>query len=140
MHLTNQQELAPHGQPVNLHHHEQQMPYHKHLQVQLHTEDGNRMGDACFAKDGVANIIALHKAKDRWHVTYDSKVGNMFKVHKLEHSVIFQQSKAGLYYHDVLGYSLEDVEEECMFVNTVTENRQLFTDRQYRKAMTVQRI
>eukprot|EP00957_Ditylum_brightwellii_P092612 7052389-Ditylum_brightwellii.AAC.1 len=55
---------------------------------------------------GIANILAFHKAKDKWHVTYDSHGGNTFTIHKPTHGVHFTESGNGLYYHDALNRSV----------------------------------
>eukprot|EP00957_Ditylum_brightwellii_P014401 1084089-Ditylum_brightwellii.AAC.1 len=47
--------------------------------------DVSGWGTAWFHPNGMINIIALHEAKDEWRVTYNSKGGNVFKIHKPTH-------------------------------------------------------
>eukprot|EP00957_Ditylum_brightwellii_P173601 13217176-Ditylum_brightwellii.AAC.1 len=58
-------------------------------------------GTTWFHPNGIANILALHEANDKWCVTYDSESDNTFKIHKPNHVVVFNESDNGLYYHDV---------------------------------------
>eukprot|EP00957_Ditylum_brightwellii_P122360 9331553-Ditylum_brightwellii.AAC.1 len=58
-------------------------------------------GTTWFHPNGIANILALHEAKDKWRVTYNSEGNNTFKIHKPDPIILFNESDNGLYYHDV---------------------------------------
>eukprot|EP00957_Ditylum_brightwellii_P206733 15349708-Ditylum_brightwellii.AAC.1 len=82
-------------------------------------------GTTWFHPNGIANILALHKAKDKWRVTYDSKGGNAFVIHKADCHILFIESDNGLYYHDVTDGSIvlddetREQGEHIMLVSTV---------------------
>eukprot|EP00957_Ditylum_brightwellii_P134525 10255573-Ditylum_brightwellii.AAC.1 len=57
-------------------------------------------GTAWFHLNGIANILALHKAKNKWRVTYDSYGGNAFKIHKSDYNILFIKSPNSLYYYN----------------------------------------
>jgi hypothetical protein len=62
--------------------------------------------------------------KERYPVKYDSTNGNQFVVIKPTKEVIFHQSQSGLYYHDTENRAV-------VMVNTVAENREGYTHREY---------
>ena len=67
----------------------------------------NLIGDVCsygmvwYHPNGITNILSLSWVKDQHPVTYDSRAGNAFVVHKPDGSTrTSHQSDHGLYYHD----------------------------------------
>eukprot|EP00957_Ditylum_brightwellii_P146294 11139394-Ditylum_brightwellii.AAC.1 len=82
-------------------------------------------GTTWFHPNGIANILLLHRAKDKWYVTYASTGNDIFKVHKPDHIVLFIKSDNALYYHDishrsvVLPDELLDQAEHNLFVTTI---------------------
>ena len=86
----------------------------------IHTTAGvactNLIGDVhgCrtvwYHPNGIANILSLSQVKDQHPVTYNSRAGNAFVVHKPDGSTrMFCQSNHGLYYHDT---SLQEDEQD----------------------------
>jgi len=43
-------------------------------------------GEVWFHPEGIANILSLSKVKEKYRVTFDSKNGNRFMVHKADGS------------------------------------------------------
>eukprot|EP00957_Ditylum_brightwellii_P156092 11881680-Ditylum_brightwellii.AAC.1 len=64
-------------------------------------------GTVWFHPKGITNILALHEAKNKWRVTYDSTGGNMFKIHKPDQSILFVESSNGLYEHNTSNRKVE---------------------------------
>eukprot|EP00957_Ditylum_brightwellii_P057136 4329880-Ditylum_brightwellii.AAC.1 len=54
-------------------------------------------GTTWFHPTGIANIIALHEAKETWRVMYNSKGGTTFVIHQADHHILFIESDNGLY-------------------------------------------
>jgi hypothetical protein len=79
-----------------------------------------------FSTRSIANIIALRNLIDQYLVTYDSD-NVMFVVHRESESkpnIEFKMHKSGLHYYD------PRKEQQLTFVNTVSENKAGFTNRQ----------
>jgi hypothetical protein len=72
------------------------------------------------------------KVKERYPVKYDSNHGNQFVVVQPHKKVIFKQSPSGLYYHDI-------ADRAIVMVNTVKENREGYTQREYDDAKEARR-
>lgn len=90
-------------------------------------------GTVWYHEDGIANILSLSKVKEKYRITYDSKNGNEFTVHKDDNSVHhFKESPRGLYYMDIN----ENIQREnVLVVNTVEENKAKYTNRDYERAI-----
>jgi hypothetical protein len=87
---------------------------------------------------GIANVILLFGAKGYHHITYNSRdCGGVFKVHTKGGVVKFKPSERGLHYHDVTD---EDSNLELMFVNTVCENIEEYTEHELAKAKEAHRL
>ena len=87
---------------------------------------------------GIANVLALNRAKQRHRVTYDSEDrGGVFQVHTNEGIVEFKPSARGLHYHDVSDASSNI---ELMLVNTVRENFEGYSRHKVEKANEARRI
>eukprot|EP00957_Ditylum_brightwellii_P060544 4597142-Ditylum_brightwellii.AAC.1 len=103
-------------------------------------------GTMWFAYNGIANILALHEAKNKWRVTFVSTKGNAFLIHKQDHTIIFVESKNSLYYHDIGDRSIiipdkiHKEQEHIMLVSTVAENKALFSNRQCKQAVTARKL
>jgi hypothetical protein len=108
----------------------------------IHCNDGSRRvtlvgtlrnyGEVWYCKDVIANILSLAKVKERYPVKYDSNHGNHFVVVQPHKKVIFKQSPSGLYYHDTSDRAI-------VVVNTVKENREGYTQREYDDAKEARR-
>ena len=66
---------------------------------------------------------------------FDSKGGNFFRMVLLEREVRFQLSTNGLYYFDAA-----DRENSVLLLNTVSENREGFTQRDYEGPQEARRV
>eukprot|EP00957_Ditylum_brightwellii_P210030 15364497-Ditylum_brightwellii.AAC.3 len=99
-----------------------------------------------FAYNSIANILALHEAKNKWRVTFDSTKGNAFLIHKPDHTIMFVEGKNGLYYHNIgdrsiiIPYKTCKEQEHVMLVSTIAENKALFSNRQYKQAVTARKL
>ena len=79
-------------------------------------------GEVWFHPEGIANILLLSKLKQKYRVTFDSKNGNKFVVHKGDGSTrIFSESKQGLYY-----YALNNDKKETDVKTKYTKNENAF--------------
>ena len=89
-------------------------------------------GEVWFHPEGIANILSLSRVKEKYWVTFNSKNGNKFLVHKGDGSTrIFSESKQGLYYYAVSSDKKTDVKykytkNETVF-NTVEENKKNYS-------------
>eukprot|EP00957_Ditylum_brightwellii_P120144 9167480-Ditylum_brightwellii.AAC.1 len=72
--------------------------------------------------------------KEKFPVVYDSTNGGGFIVKKDNYDLIFKESKAGLHYHDMGGMDIN------LHINTVAENKQWFTCRQYQQAVQARKL
>ena len=97
-------------------------------------------GTVWYNPTGIANIISLSKATERgYHVTFDSSEGNAFHLHKSDGTVrVFKQSPKGLYYID----TKEDTcgHYDVNLVNTVEDNRNKYSQRDYSKAQLARKV
>jgi hypothetical protein len=89
-------------------------------------------GTVWFNKEGIANILSMSLLKKKFPVTYDSAKGDYFIVKKPDKNIIFAGSPSGLYYHDTTN-------QAAMLVNTVKQNREGFTDREFDRAKLAHR-
>jgi hypothetical protein len=91
-------------------------------------------GTVWYHPKGIANILSLNKVKEKYLVTYNSRDGNAFVVHKDDElSRTFQQSPRGLFYMDT-------TQTGTLLVNTVAENKNKYTNRDYSKALLARNI
>lgn len=89
-------------------------------------------GEVWYCPDAIANILSLALVAKKYPVSYDSRDGNMFVVHKPGKEILFKQSGNGLFYHDF-------ADRAVVLVNMVTENREGFTDREYQRTQAARR-
>jgi hypothetical protein len=113
-----------------------------HLATQAGSTTTNLVGDlpgygtVWFHSNGIANIIALTNMKRKYCITYDSTTGNEFRVHKSNGVVrIFKESDKGLYYFDTSPNA-----EHVALVSTVENNKTKYTNHDYVRAQTAQKI
>ena len=86
-------------------------------------------GEVWFNPKAITNILSLHDVTKKYRVSYDSDGEPAFLVHVPGEPVRFQQSPAGLFYFKP-SYSTANVSH----VTTVEELKQLYTDRQVKRA------
>ena len=71
----------------------------------------------------MTNILSLHNVKQKYRVTYDSKNGDKFVVHKQKKKLYFTCSMNGLYYHDTR-------KRQMTMINMVEDNESRLSKRQ----------
>jgi hypothetical protein len=89
-------------------------------------------GTVWFNKDGIANILSMSLLKKKFPVIYDIAKGDYFIVKKPDKNIIFAGIPSGLYYHDTTNRAV-------MLVDTVKQNREGFTDREFDRAKSARR-
>jgi hypothetical protein len=101
---------------------------HYNARTKLVTMEGTlrNYGRVWYSKDAIENMSLLN-VKEKYPVQYDSGTGNEFGVTKPDKDVVFRQSPAGLYYHDT-------GDRAFAMVNTIKENHEGFTSREFEKA------
>ena len=83
----------------------------------------NGYGKLWYDDRAMTNILSLNNMKKKFRVSFDSKNGDKFIVHKPEKEVWFKNSSNGLYYHDTRN-------RQISMVNTVKENTLGMTKRE----------
>jgi hypothetical protein len=94
-------------------------------------------GTVWYHPKGIANILSLARVKEHgYHVTYDSRDGNQFTVHKPDGTNrVFRQSDRGLFYMDGAGDA-----DGVTLVSTVEGNKYSYTNRDYSRAVLARKI
>ena len=88
-------------------------------------------GEVWFNERALTNIFSLAELRKKYHVTYDSNKEEAFIMHFKEGKPAkFTQSPNGLYYRQ----PTYNVKQQASFIETVDENKQFYTDRQFREA------
>ena len=83
----------------------------------------------------LANILSLALVTEQYRVTLDTGVDNAFVVHVSEkHTIRFKRDKSGLYFFDTTKIDLANLMEAFSFLNTVTDNKDIYGKRDIRKA------
>ena len=109
----------------------------------------DRYGVVWYHPDNIANILSLHRTREVFHVTYDSREDNQFIVRRSDGLArYFKPGPRGLYYCDfsqIEGTIMTlDGEAECggdpVEINTVRRNLENFTQRQIRDTSTTRRF
>jgi hypothetical protein len=89
-------------------------------------------GTVWFNEDGIANILPIYLMSKTFPVRYDSASGDEFIVSKPDKDVIFSASKSGIYYHVTTN-------RVVVLVNTVKQNKEGFTEREFNRAKSARR-
>ena len=104
-------------------------------------------GTVWYDSRAIANIFGLNDLKDKYRVTYDSKHGDTFKVHMEEKVIEFKCNKEGLYeyevsdeYKETLCESNKGEQSVSHLIETISENRVGYTDRQFARAKTAREL
>ena len=82
------------------------------------------------------NILSMAKLKQQYHITYDSGKENAFIVREHDNTqikYIFHESHDGLYYHEVNN-------TQQIYITTVTENKQKYSQSDVKRADGVQAL
>jgi hypothetical protein len=121
-----------------------QVPGHMELSTQAGSTTTNLVGElrgygtVWFHPHGITNIIALANMKKKHPITYDSRNGNEFVVHKDDGTTrTFKESDRGLFYFDTLTHKKprnKPHDKHVTFVTTVEKNKSKFTTRNYARA------
>eukprot|EP00980_Cylindrotheca_fusiformis_P016550 scaffold4962_cov112-Cylindrotheca_fusiformis.AAC.4 len=99
--------------------------------------DVENIGTIRFNKDGIANILGLCDLKKKYRMTLDTAKDDAFCVHTKDGIIQFSADKSGLYTFDPR-QALK--EKQSSHVATVQENREGFTDRQYKRALEARKF
>jgi hypothetical protein len=100
--------------------------------VVRHVATLRNYGTVWFNEDGIANILSMSLMSKTFPVRYDSASGDQFVVSKPDKDVIFSASKSGIYYHDTTNRAV-------VLVNTVKQNKEGFTEREFNRAKSARR-
>lgn len=88
-------------------------------------------GEVWYHPSAITNIFSFAEMEDRYRITYDSSAEKAFIVHLPDRQIKFTRSPSGLYYYKP---NYRTSTSEVTLVNSVEENKQLFTDRQVSRA------
>ena len=91
-------------------------------------------GTVWYEVTGIANILSMSRVTKKFRVIFDSEGRNFFRMVLPDREVKFQLSPNGLYYFDAA-----DRENGMLLLNTVSENRKVFTRREYEGAREARR-
>lgn len=93
-------------------------------------------GKVWYHPDAIANILSLSNVQTKFRVTYDSKSGNHFVVHRDDGSQrLFSPTTKGLYVSQI-----NDHRSEVTMINTVKENVKAYTRREVKQAESARRL
>ena len=91
--------------------------------------------------DGIANILSRAEVEKRFRITYDSKSGKGFTVHKDDGSTRqFKISNRGLYYHDTVSSESIKENKDMAFVKTVADNASNCSTCDYSRALAASKL
>ncbi|KAL7577185.1 hypothetical protein ACA910_003520 [Epithemia clementina (nom. ined.)] len=89
-----------------------------------------------FYNRAITNIFSFAEMEDRYRITYENhKNTKAFVVHLAESQAIFRRSENGLYY-----FKPKYNTREINMVETIEENKRMFTPRQVKRAKTAQAL
>ena len=86
--------------------------------------------DVWFSDKAIADIIAFKNLRKQYHITYDSRISDAFTVHRQcvnKPDMLFRMHESGLHDYD-------PSDDSYVFVNTVSENKEGFSQRQIKGA------
>ena len=78
---------------------------------------------------GIANILSMSRSTKKFRVVFEIECGNCSSMVLLDREVRFQLSTNGLYY-----FGSVDRENSVLLINTLSENQEGFTRREYKGA------
>ena len=80
-----------------------------------------------FENSAITNVLSLSTATCCFHIQFDNWDDNHIRLSTPIHTVVFNQIRLGLYYHEIKHQYL-------MLVNTVAENLKGFTKHKFESA------
>jgi Zinc knuckle len=96
-----------------------------------------RYGEVWYHANGIANILSLSRARNNgFTVSYDNNT-NIFSLTRTtdpQQQHQFRQSEGGLYFLDTAG------KDGFTFINTLTENKSKFSNRDYLRAVAARKL
>ena len=95
-----------------------------------------QLGECCFNKDSITNIIALSDITDKFRVTMDTANEKAMLIHLPDRIVKFEQMSNGLYARD----PTKTTSDKYQLVQTVEENLTFLTPRQQTRAKKAREI
>jgi hypothetical protein len=101
--------------------------------VTMLVDDQPRYGTFLYDPHSIANIPSLNQVKERFHVSYDSVNGGIFKVTKPNGAVFeFLASIQGLFYVDTRPQLSK---EAVVFLTTVADKKSKYSNEDYLAAV-----
>ena len=95
-------------------------------------------GTVWYHPSGIANVLSLGRVRKRYHITFDSKVGNRFLVTKPDGTTFeFKESPTGLYYMDA---ETQVQKQAQVHVNTVADNKSSYSNTDYLRALAARKL
>ena len=76
-----------------------------------------RYGLVWFNGEGIANILSMTNATNKFHASYNSEDGDRFILQKADKQLVFNKSPSGLYYPDIGN-------RDIIVVSTIMGNRE----------------
>jgi hypothetical protein len=96
-------------------------------------------GTVWYNKDSIANILSLAAVRKLCRITMDTLVEPAILVHKTNGTIMkFTESDTGLYYHEAKPISTPST--AYTLLNTVANNKKLYTPRQLEQADLANRL
>ena len=93
-----------------------------------------RYGTFSYEPTGISNIMSMLRATKKFRVIFESLGRNFFRMVLPDREVKYQISPNGLYFFDAA-----DRENGVLLLNMVSENRERFTRREYKRDREAQR-
>ena len=117
--------------------------------MRIHCNAGSRLtnyvgdlpgyGTVWYDLKAIANILSLHRVRDRYHISYDSAYQQFVVTKPCGKEFIFKESEGGLHYLDTTcpeqGQGHDHEQQHVFTVNTVKDNRKNFTNNDYLRAV-----
>jgi hypothetical protein len=94
-------------------------------------------GTVWYNPNGIANILSLARVREKgYRITFDSSNDNVFAIEKPDGTIrTFHESTRGLYYLDTA-----TAQTGVAMINTVQENKNRYTQRDYSRAVLARKI
>jgi hypothetical protein len=96
-------------------------------------------GEVWYDEKAITNIFSFALMEDKYKITYDSTKQKAFVVHLPNKQIRFTQSKNGLYYYKP-NYSTNNTSHVNHSIESVDENKKLYTARQVKRAREVRQL
>ena len=93
------------------------------------------IGRVHYHPKSIANVLSLAKVSSMYRVTFDNSHEDAFVVYGPNRELRFTRSSRGLFYYDA-----SKTDDDSLLVQTVEENKNIYTKRQVVKAQLARRI